>query len=657
MEKTEIHNDGDCGCLKKLSTDAGMEILSGLLGSHADAVFLCGNDFQIINRNHSATIITSHYKKGTSNAYLFDVFPELAEDTFKNRILGALEGNKVAEFLCGIRGTTYRIKCARMFTGLILQFTEITNPLSPDSDLDNNNFKMLFENMTSGFLFLKKTENYDGTSDFEIIDINSTFEMYFDVERDNIIGRPLSRILPAINQSIASKLDRIALHGRAMKEVFENPQTHRHLEVKMFSPRIGYAAAVFNDIKAEIEQRNDLFVKNEVSKAFALGGESDVYKAIIDIVQHNTQSPCGFIGYPMDDANIKVLAVNDQNANYALTNDEGEFVANMNYFQAGLESLKSKDQVSMENINGHKYILITPILNEDELVGLIGLADSPQGYDQKSKDFVRSLADYAAPLMHREIKDYHYKRELIKAKEIAEQNEKLKTAFLGNISHEIRTPLNSIAGFSDLLCRSGELTPKQFKYADTICKASKNLVNIVNSIVELSKIETRQVKVSNTSFCLNDLIDDLLDIYKNKADTKGLALIPQKGLDKFASYIYTDKTKIHRIMSTLVDNGLKFTEKGEVSFGYKYIGKDNALEFFVRDTGIGIRKEMQSKIFTSFLQDEKTLERQHGGVGVGLSICNSYIKMLGSTIIIESEPQKGSLFHFAIGYNTQPKDN
>ena len=208
-----------------------------------------------------------------------------------------------------------------------------------------------------------------------------------------------------------------------------------------------------------------------------------------------------------------------------------------------------------------------------------------------------------------------------------------------------------------MLCRSGELTPKQFKYADTICKAAKNLVNIVNSIVELSKIETRQVKVSNTSFCLNDLIDDLLDIYKNKADTKGLALIPQKGLDKFASYIYTDRTKIHRIMSTLVDNGLKFTEKGEVSFGYKYIGKDNALEFFVRDTGIGIRKEMQSKIFTSFLQDEKTLERQHGGVGVGLSICNSYIKMLGSTIIIESEPQKGSLFHFAIGYNTQPKDN
>ncbi|MBP5368833.1 MAG: hypothetical protein J6Z01_10315 [Bacteroidales bacterium] len=657
MEKTEIHNDGDCGCLKKLSTDAGMEILSGLLGSHADAVFLCGDDFQIINRNHSASIITSHYKNGKANPLLFDVFPELAENTFKNRIQSALEGNKVAEFLCGIRGTTYRIKCARMFTGLILQFTEITNPLSPDSDLDNNNFKMLFENMTSGFLFLKKTENYDGTSDFEIIDINSTFEMYFDVERDNIIGRPLSRILPAINQSIASKLDRIALHGRAMKEVFENPQTHRHLEVKMFSPRIGYAAAVFNDIKAEIEQRNDLFVKNEVSKAFALGGDTDVYKAIIDLVQHNTQSPCGFIGYPMDDANIKVLAVNDQNANYALTNDEGEFVANMNYFPAGLESLKSKDQVSMENINGHKYVLITPILNEDELVGLIGLADSPQGYDQKSKDFVRSLADYAAPLMHREIKDYHYKRELIKAKEIAEQNEKLKTAFLGNISHEIRTPLNSIAGFSDLLCRSGELTPKQFKYADTICKAAKNLVNIVNSIVELSKIETRQVKVSNTSFCLNDLIDDLLDIYKNKADTKGLALIPQKGLDKFASYIYTDRTKIHRIMSTLVDNGLKFTEKGEVSFGYKYIGKDNALEFFVRDTGIGIRKEMQSKIFTSFLQDEKTLERQHGGVGVGLSICNSYIKMLGSTIIIESEPQKGSLFHFAIGYNTQPKDN
>ncbi|MDD6001992.1 MAG: ATP-binding protein [Bacteroidales bacterium] len=110
-------------------------------------------------------------------------------------------------------------------------------------------------------------------------------------------------------------------------------------------------------------------------------------------------------------------------------------------------------------------------------------------------------------------------------------------------------------------------------------------------------------------------------------------------------------------MSTLVDNGLKFTEKGEVSFGYKYIGQDNKIEFFVKDTGIGIRKEMQSKIFTTFMQDEKTLERQHGGIGVGLSICNCYIQMLGGSISIESEPQKGSLFHFAIGYNTQPIEN
>lgn len=657
MENAQTHNNGDCDCLEKLSTDAGMAILSGLLGSHADAVLLCDDEFQIINRNHSAKIITSHYMHGNSLTPLFEVFPELAEETFKHRIINAQQGNTVAEFLCGIRGTTYRIKCARMFNGLIIQLTEITNPLSPDSDLDNNNFKMLFENMTSGFLFLKKVENYDGTPDFEIIDVNSTFEMYFDVERDRIIGRSLSQVLPSISSIFASKLERIAMHGRAIKELYEKPQTKRHLEVKLFSPRIGYAAAVFNDVKAEMEQRNDLLVKNAISKAFAMGGNADVYKAIIEIVQHSTQSPCGFIGYPADDNILKVLAVNDRTTEYSLTNEKGEYVADLKMFPVGINLLKTRQQQAVQNINGHKYILLTPILNGDELVGMIGLADAPQGYDQKSKDFVMSLAEYSAPLMEREIKEYRHKKELIQAKEIAEQNEKLKTAFLGNISHEIRTPLNSIAGFSDLLCRSGELTPKQFKYADTICKAAKNLVSIVNSIVELSKIETRQVKISNTSFCLNDLIDDLLDIYKNKADTKGLTLIPQKGLDKYASYIYTDRTKIHRIMSTLVDNGLKFTEKGEVSFGYKYIGKDNLLEFFVRDTGIGIRKEMQSKIFTSFLQDEKTLERQHGGVGVGLSICNSYIKMLGSTIIIESEPQKGSLFHFAIGYNTQPKDN
>ena len=660
MEKDEknIQNPKDCDWLKSLSSDAGMKIISNMLGSLTDAILLCSSDFEIINRNHSAMMISSHHSNNNANVPLFEVFPELAADSIKSKIVNAIEGNTVAEFLIGIRGVTYRVKAAKMFSGFILQMTEITNPLSPDSDLDNNNFKMLFENMTSGFLFLKKIENYDGTSDFEVIDINSTFEIYFDLERDNVIGKPISKVMPYISQLFASKFERIAIHGRAIKETFKNEKTHRHLEVNMFSPRLGYTAAVFNDIKAEFEARNTLLIKNEISKAFALGGETDVYKAIIELLQHNTKSKCGFIGYPTDESNklIRILAVNDPMANYPLRNPDGDFEANLDNFPIGYEAVKTKEQQCRENINGHKNILLTPVLNEGELVGLIGLADTEGDFDSRKRQLVLGIADYAAPLMQREIKDYHYKKELIKAKEIAEQNEKLKSAFLGNISHEIRTPLNSIAGFSDLLCRSGELTPKQYKYADTICKAAKSLTSIVNSIVELSKIETRQVKISNTSFCLNDLIDDLLDIYKNKADLKGLALIPKKGLDKYASYIYTDRSKIHRIMSTLVDNGLKFTEKGEVSFGYKYLGQDNKIEFFVKDTGIGIRKEMQSKIFTSFTQDEKTLERQHGGIGVGLSICNCYIQMLGGSIGIESEPQKGSLFHFAIRYNTQPTE-
>ena len=653
MEKQEAHNTENCSCLKKLSSDAGMDILSNLLGSHTDAVLLCGEDFQIINRNHSASLISSHSTVGSNN--LFEVFPELNAPSIKPKIEKAVRENTVVEFLCGISGTTYRIKAARMFEGMIVQLTEITNPISPENELDNNNFKMLFENMTSGFLFLKKTEKYDGTSDFEVIDINSTFEIYFDVDRNNMIGRMLSQTMPSMSKVFASKLERIAMHGRAMKEVFENPSTHRHMDVKLFSPRIGYAAAIFNDIKAELELRNDLFVKNEIAKAFALGGEGNVYKAILNLLMHNTHSPCGFIGYPIDNDVIKMLAVNDNSKEYSLTNQVGEYVAHKEDYQICSLALQTRQQQEGEDVSGHKYVLITPIVNDGELLGVIGLADAPQGYDERSKTFVLSLADYSAPLMQREIKEYRFKKELIHAKEVAEQNEKLKTAFLGNISHEIRTPLNSISGFSDLLIRSGDLTPKQYKYAETILKAAKNLVTIVNSIVELSKIETRQIKVSNTSFCLNNLIDDLFDLYKNKADIKGLALIPQKGLDKFASYIYTDKTKIHRIMSTLVDNGLKFTDKGEVSFGYKYIGHDNKLEFFVKDTGIGIRKEMQSKIFSSFQQgDETSLERQHGGIGVGLSICNSYIEMLGGRICIESEPQKGSLFHFAIGYNTQP---
>ena len=640
--------------ITSLTTDAGINIVDSLVEYHTDAVILCDGKFNVVKRNQRAAQVMLGRGIVSDCTNLFDILPEFDKESIRKQILSSQQDNAIKEFLCNVGAAAYSVKSAKMYGGVLIQLTEIARP-SIDNDLDSSNFKMLFENMTSGFLFLKKTINSNGASDFEIIDINSTFEIYFEVERANIIGESLSRCMPEFSNTFAQKLERTATHGRATKEVFENPQTHRHLEVKIFSPRIGYADVMFNEIKAEIEQRNDLYIKNEISKAFALGGNSDVYKAIINILQHHTQSKCGFIGYPVDEHIIKVLAVNDKTTEYSLTNEDGEYVADLNLFPAGAEAVATKQQQTKDNVNGHACTLLTPILNNGTLVGLIGLADAPNGYDQKSKVFVLGLAEYAAPLMEREIKDFHYKKELIRAKEIAEQNERLKMSFLGNISHEIRTPLNSITGFSDLLMRSEDIPQRLKRWCEAIYKSSRQLLSIINSIVELSKLETNQAKIQNSTFSLNKLIDDVFDNYKSKADNKGLALIHYKDLDQYASTIYNDRQKIHQIMSTLVDNGLKFTDKGEVSFGYRYI-KSNEIEFFVKDTGIGIRQEKQKDIFTPFQQIEPTLERNYGGVGIGLSICSRYIQMLGSRICLESEPGKGSLFHFAINYKTQPEE-
>jgi signal transduction histidine kinase/CheY-like chemotaxis protein len=240
-------------------------------------------------------------------------------------------------------------------------------------------------------------------------------------------------------------------------------------------------------------------------------------------------------------------------------------------------------------------------------------------------------------------------QKLIKAKELAEESDRLKSAFLANMSHEIRTPMNNILGFTDLL-KMDDLTSKQQKeYIQIIKKGGDRLLNIINDIIDISKIESGQMKVSVTKTNINEQIEYISSFFRPEAEEKGIRLIFKNTLLSQDAIINTDREKIFAILINLVKNAIKFTSEGFIEFGYRK--KEMLLEFFVKDTGTGIRQEHKELIFERFRQGSESLARNYEGAGLGLSISKAYVEMLGGKIRVDSEPGKGSVFYFTIPYN------
>lgn len=237
--------------------------------------------------------------------------------------------------------------------------------------------------------------------------------------------------------------------------------------------------------------------------------------------------------------------------------------------------------------------------------------------------------------------------ELSKAKEKAEESDRLKTSFLQNMSHEVRTPMNAIMGFSELLRNENLLPEKRREYVNIICQSSTNLLNIIEDVLKISSIETGQEKVNLEECQLSELISVLELQFRKKAEQKNLDFITDITTDEEINFL-TDKTKLTQIIANLLNNALKFTHKGFIRLGCRV--ENTFLHFFVEDSGIGISAEHIDKIFERFYQVESYLSRDFGGTGLGLSICRAYTEMLGGTISVESIPDKGSIFHVLIPY-------
>lgn len=242
--------------------------------------------------------------------------------------------------------------------------------------------------------------------------------------------------------------------------------------------------------------------------------------------------------------------------------------------------------------------------------------------------------------------------ELINAKEKAEESDRLKSTFLANMSHELRTPLNAIIGFSELMVDSGS-DHNSTLYSQIILKSGHHLLNLVEDIFDTTMIETGQIKINYEKVDIVSVLKEVKDIIEgerlrdNKSEVELILNLVGTG---FQSELLTDSRKLKQVLMNLLRNALKFTDKGFIEYGFTVINENgnNCFHFYVKDTGIGIEKKHHEIIFNLFRQIDDTNTRQFGGMGLGLSIAEKTIELLGGKIWVESEPSVGSVFYFTI---------
>ncbi|MEA3317440.1 MAG: response regulator, partial [Bacteroidota bacterium] len=355
------------------------------------------------------------------------------------------------------------------------------------------------------------------------------------------------------------------------------------------------------------------------------------------------------------DSSPEAIALMDNN--YIIININKEFSTLFGYSKEECIGKSIDDLIIMDDqmeesdifgkavINGRYIKEDTQRKRKDNSIVDVSVLGAPINVDKNQ------VAIYA---IYRDISERkNTEKKLLLAKEKAEESDKLKTAFLTNMSHEIRTPMNAILGFSELMTDVYLSSNEREEFVLEIRNNSINLLKLIEDIIDISKIESEKIVLKKEELNIDKFLSDLYLKFNDEKGVLGkenISLKLKKQNSSKNAVIFTDSLRLKQIFNHLLNNALKFTDKGSIEFGYS-ISEKACPNFFVKDTGIGIRRSQQELIFDHFRKIEDDNSRLYRGAGIGLTITKKLVNLLGGEIKVESEPNLGTTFYFTISEN------
>jgi len=479
---------------------------------------------------------------------------------------------------------------------------------------------------------LNNTQTLIGRHDMNgvILDINPAAERMCEFSKDEVIGLNLRMIVSPEYQ---------AEFDEYIRTINTNPTASGTLQIitKSGSKRVWlYQNTVYSNngnspyvIASAIDITESVKAQNEIEK------QQQVIRQIID------NSPN--VIFVMNDRQQIVLANQTFAKYYPYNQDEMPYASNLSdgpedIFLGDVESIFEMEDGETLRLEGSLKNPATDTLSWFNIINKCF----------KDKNGKKYILGFGMDITGR----HQVESDLMAANEMVERSLKVKDQFISNMSHEIRTPLNAVIGFTDLLADT-TLNQEQAEYVDIVKTASANLLALINNILDLSKIESSNLALESSPIDIKKIINDVVKILEPKAKAKGIAVCTQFD-EKLPSKLMGDQLRLTQVMFNLMGNAVKFTDDGAIDISCNVVkGSDNTKEyvaFAIRDTGIGVPADKQTRIFERFTQANTDTQRLYGGTGLGLNITKSIVDLYGGTLSMESEPGKGTTFHFILPF-------
>ncbi|SMO33326.1 two-component system, chemotaxis family, CheB/CheR fusion protein [Saccharicrinis carchari] len=512
--------------------------------------------------------------------------------------------------------------------GVVITLVNINQLKKTESELikAENTYRNLFNNMSEGFVHAKIITDSNGKAvDWEYITLNRAFEAQIGCKAEDIVGKRVTKIQPDItnnSQNWIEKFGQTAFTGKEqfIESDFISPEKYFYIHV--FCPRPGEFAATFADV-TELKLKEKALRKSE---------------AELKRVQTITHTGSWYLDIETEE----VTWTDELRKMYGFT--PGQPVPNLAeqgklFTPESWKTLMGKLENTIET--GTPYELELEMVKKNCSKGWLW-ARGEVVKDKNGKTI--AVRGAAQDITERKT----IEQELVEAKKNAEVANIHKNYFLANMSHEIRTPMNGVLGFAELLKSDDLSDDERHRYLDIIDSNSMQLLSLIDDILDVAKIESGELRITNDTVNPAKMISDLELSYNeirtnDNSNIKFKAIIPKQH-EGFV--MVTDKSRLRQVISNLLNNALKFSKKGTIEFGYK-VNNDH-LDFFVKDEGIGIDRDKIEEIFERFKQVNYNGNTTAGGTGLGLAICRGIVKLLGGDITVKSQLGVGSEFSFSI---------